>query len=142
MTQRTHTHDMDDLTFMYTHSTLKSLHSTTTLVPVSSTSYSSGSGPSDVDIRLFYHNIENIISIFPVFLVIAGTLGNIIALYVLTRKKLRTQSTMIYFASLTVMDTLSLYQWLAFTFFFLLDLYKMRLIQKETECLESNFIFL
>lgn len=63
------------------------------------------------ELKLYYHNIEKKLSILPIFLMIAGTLGNLIALYVLTRKKLRHQSTMLYFASLTIMDTLSLYQW-------------------------------
>ena len=66
---------------------------------------------NEAELRLFYHNIEKVISILPVFLVVFGTVGNLIALYVLTRKKLRTQSTMLYFATLTIMDTISLYQW-------------------------------
>lgn len=61
--------------------------------------------------KQLYHSIERTLSILPVILMIAGTLGNSIAFYVLTRKKLRSQSTMLYFASLTVMDTISLYQW-------------------------------
>jgi hypothetical protein len=61
--------------------------------------------------KRFYHNIEKALSIVPFILMIAGTLGNMLALYVLTRKKLRSQSTMLYFASLTVIDTISLYQW-------------------------------
>lgn len=63
------------------------------------------------DLLSMYYNIEQKLSILPVILMIAGTLGNMIAFYVLTRKKLRSQSTMLYFASLTVVDTLSLYQW-------------------------------
>lgn len=58
-----------------------------------------------------YHSIERKLSILPVVLMIAGTLGNMIAFYVLTRKKLRNQSTMLYFSALTVVDTISLYQW-------------------------------
>ena len=61
--------------------------------------------------KRFYLNIEKTLSIVPVILMIAGTLGNMLALYVLTRKKLRSQSTMLYFASLTIIDTISLYQW-------------------------------
>jgi len=60
-----------------------------------------------------YYQIEKYLSILPIFLVISGTLGNLIACYVLTRKKLRVQSTMVYFASLTIIDTISLYQWYA-----------------------------
>ena len=59
----------------------------------------------------FFYRIEVYLSILPIFLVVLGTIGNLVALYVLTRKRLRTQSTMIYFASLTIVDTLSLYQW-------------------------------
>lgn len=59
----------------------------------------------------FFYQIEVYLSLLPIFLVVLGTIGNLVALYVLTRKKLRTQSTMIYFASLTIVDTLSLYQW-------------------------------
>lgn len=65
-------------------------------------------------LRIFYYNIESKLSILPILLMIAGTLGNSLAFYVLTRKKLRTQSTMLYFAALTVMDTLSLYQWFVY----------------------------
>ena len=63
------------------------------------------------ELRKFYYNIEKKLSIVPVILMLAGTLGNMLAFYVLTRKKLRTQSTMLYFASLTIIDTISLYQW-------------------------------
>ncbi len=55
--------------------------------------------------------MERYLSILPIFLVAFGTVGNLVACYVLTRKKLRSQSTMIYFAALTLIDTLSLYQW-------------------------------
>jgi len=61
--------------------------------------------------------IEKTLSILPAFLMIFGTLGNSIAFYVLTRKRLRTQSTMLYFASLTLMDTVSLYQWFVYILF-------------------------
>ena len=112
---------MNDLAFVYTQSsTLKILEQNslyphvTKLNNSSSISSSSKKLQEDADVRLFYHNIEKTISILPVILVIAGTLGNLIALYVLTRKKLRSQSTMLYFASLTVMDTISLYQWYVF----------------------------
>ena len=113
---------MNDLAFVYTQSsTLKILEQNSLYPHVTklnnSSSISSSSSrklQEDADIRLFYHNIEKTISILPVILVIAGTLGNLIALYVLTRKKLRSQSTMLYFASLTVMDTISLYQWYVF----------------------------
>ena len=63
------------------------------------------------DMQMFFYNIEMYLSVLPVVLMIMGTIGNMVAFYVLTRKKLRTQSTMIYFASLTIMDTMSLYQW-------------------------------
>ena len=105
---------MDDLTFKSTLNNIINPENST----IKAVSNFKQSSHKD-DIRQFYHNIESIISIFPVFLVIAGTLGNLVALYVLTRKKLRTQSTMIYFASLTVMDTLSLYQWLVFLLIYL-----------------------
>lgn len=61
--------------------------------------------------RNMYQDIENMLSFIPVILMIVGTLGNVTAFYVLTRKKLRSQSTMTFFASLTVVDTISLYQW-------------------------------
>jgi hypothetical protein len=63
------------------------------------------------DLKLFYRNIESKLSILPFVFMLAGTLGNMLAFYVLTRKKLRSQSTMLYFATLTIMDTISLYQW-------------------------------
>lgn len=81
-----------------------------TFSPVNETQYDDASVAAD-NLIAFYYNIERKLSILPIILMIAGTLGNMIAFYVLTRKKLRTQSTMLYFASLTVMDTLSLYQW-------------------------------
>jgi hypothetical protein len=103
---------MNDLAFVYTQSsTLKILHNNSDVLHANKIN---NKVQNDADIRLFYHNIEKTISILPVFLVIAGTFGNLIALYVLTRKKLRSQSTMLYFASLTVMDTISLYQWFDF----------------------------
>ena len=61
--------------------------------------------------RNVYQDIENMLSFIPVVLMIVGTLGNVAAFYVLTRKKLRTQSTMTFFATLTIVDTISLYQW-------------------------------
>ncbi len=64
--------------------------------------------------KINYHLIEQKLSILPIILTIVGTIGNLIAFYVLTRKKLRKQSTMLYFATLTCMDTLSLYQWYSF----------------------------
>ena len=68
--------------------------------------------PPGKDMQMFFYNIEMYLSVLPVVLMLMGTIGNMVAFYVLTRKKLRTQSTMIYFASLTIMDTMSLYQWL------------------------------
>lgn len=82
-----------------------------------------------------YFIIEKHLSILPILLTIFGTLGNTMAFYVLTRKKLRVQSTMLYFASLTLMDTLSLYQW-NFNFF-----YKYQ-INEHAENLENQSIFL
>ncbi len=82
-----------------------------------------------------FFTIEKNLSILPAFLMIFGTLGNSIAFYVLTRKKLRTQSTMLYFACLTVLDTVSLYQW-NFNFF-----YKYH-INALYENLENQSIFL
>jgi hypothetical protein len=78
----------------------------------------SSSKSSDFDDanKINYHLIEQKLSILPIILTIVGTIGNLIAFYVLTRKKLRRQSTMLYFATLTCMDTLSLYQWYAFLF--------------------------
>jgi hypothetical protein len=70
-----------------------------------------------------YFLIEKNLSILPLFFMVFGTLGNSIAFYVLTRKKLRGQSTMLYFASLTVMDTLSLYQWFVLRKIFIHNLY-------------------
>ena len=69
-----------------------------------------------------YFLIEKNLSILALFFMVFGTFGNSIAFYVLTRKKLRVQSTMLYFASLTVMDTLSLYQWFVFRNFFFFKL--------------------
>jgi hypothetical protein len=66
---------------------------------------------SNAELKDFYFNIEKKLSILPFILMITGTIGNLLALYVLTRKRLRVYSTMLYFASLTVMDTISLYQW-------------------------------
>lgn len=62
-------------------------------------------------VRGFYFNLESKLAILPILLMIAGTFGNSLAFYVLTRKRLRNQSTMLYFATLTLMDTLALYQW-------------------------------
>lgn len=83
----------------------------------------------------FFYRIEVYLSILPIFLVVLGTIGNLVALYVLTRKRLRTQSTMIYFASLTIVDTLSLYQW-NFNFF-----YKYQ-VNEHTQNIENQSMFL
>lgn len=77
---------------------------------------------SDIEQKLFYFNIEKKLAILPIFLMLTGTIGNVLALYVLTRKRLRVYSTMLYFASLTVVDTISLYQWYNFSFFLILTL--------------------
>ena len=61
--------------------------------------------------KLIYESIEKKLSILPVFLMILGVIGNGLALYVLTRRKLRFQSTMLYFASLTIIDSIALCQW-------------------------------
>lgn len=61
----------------------------------------------------FYFSVETKMAVLPILLMVAGTLGNCLAFYVLTRKRLRNQSTMLYFATLTLMDTLALYQWCA-----------------------------
>jgi hypothetical protein len=66
---------------------------------------------SDADVRQLYLVIEKNIAILPIILTITGTIGNLLALYVLTRQRLRVYSTMLYFASLTIVDTISLYQW-------------------------------
>jgi hypothetical protein len=58
---------------------------------------SSKNGQNNNDLRNFYYNIEKKLSIIPVFLMLAGTLGNMLALYVLTRKKLRKQVIFLFF---------------------------------------------
>ena len=78
---------------------------------VSSTKTSSRNHHNNDPVRGFYFNLESKLSVLPILLMIAGTFGNSLAFYVLTRKRLRTQSTMLYFATLTLMDTLALYQW-------------------------------
>lgn len=82
-----------------------------------------------------FYKIEKYLSILPIFLVIFGTIGNLVACYVLTRKKLRSQSTMIYFASLTIIDTMSLYQW-NFNLFFKYQL------NAQDQNLENQSMFL
>lgn len=76
-----------------------------------STTNTSSHDASVAALRSLYFSIENKLAILPVFLMIAGTFGNCLAFYVLTRRRLRNQSTMLYFAALTLMDTLALYQW-------------------------------
>lgn len=85
-----------------------------------STTNTSSHDASVAALRSLYFSIENKLAILPVFLMIAGTFGNCLAFYVLTRRRLRNQSTMLYFAALTLMDTLALYQWSLGSPFFLL----------------------
>lgn len=77
----------------------------------SSTKTSSRHHHNNDPVRGFYFNLESKLAVLPILLMIAGTFGNSLAFYVLTRKRLRNQSTMLYFATLTLMDTLALYQW-------------------------------
>nr|QVK45785.1 G protein-coupled receptor [Proales similis] len=102
---------------------------------LSSNASSSALFVSDADMRSFYHNIEEKLSILPVLFMVIGTLGNGLAFFVLTRPRLRVQSTMLFFATLTVVDTLSLYQW-NFNFF-----YKYQLSDSKAN-LENQSLFL
>lgn len=103
----------DGLLSLEMYSTVVMSNGTTTsfknLIPVNYSDYQGKMRHKQL--KNYYLNIEKALSIIPVILMIAGTLGNMLALYVLTRRKLRTQSTMLYFASLTIIDTISLYQW-------------------------------
>jgi hypothetical protein len=59
-----------------------------------------------------YEIAELIISgIIPIGLIVIGTLGNLLSVIILLRKKNRETSTNVYLIFLCIMDTLSLYQW-------------------------------
>ncbi|CAF1028548.1 unnamed protein product [Rotaria sordida] len=59
-----------------------------------------------------YETAELIISgIIPIFLIVIGTVGNLISIIVLLNKENRRTSTNIYLIFLCLMDTISLYQW-------------------------------
>lgn len=59
-----------------------------------------------------YQVAELIIAgIIPTILLIGGTIGNLLSIFVLLRKENRNSSTNIYLVFLCLMDTLSLYQW-------------------------------
>ena len=49
--------------------------------------------------------------IVPVVLIVVGTIGNLLCVGILLKKKNRKTSTNVYLIFLCVMDTLSLYQW-------------------------------
>jgi hypothetical protein len=51
----------------------------------------------------------NLIAVLDCVIIIMGTLGNLISFYLLTRKRLRSVSSMRYLASLTLVDTVCLY---------------------------------
>lgn len=59
-----------------------------------------------------YETAELIVSgIIPMFLIVIGTVGNLISLVILFNKENRRTSTNIYLTFLCLMDTISLYQW-------------------------------
>ncbi|CAF1002959.1 unnamed protein product [Rotaria sp. Silwood1] len=59
-----------------------------------------------------YETAELIISgIIPIFLIVIGTVGNLISIIVLLNKQNRRTSTNIYLIFLCLVDTISLYQW-------------------------------
>jgi len=59
-----------------------------------------------------YETVELIVSgIIPIILIIIGTFGNLLGIFVLLKKQNRRTSTNIYLIFLCIMDTLSLYQW-------------------------------
>lgn len=55
--------------------------------------------------------ILNTISFVDFVIIVLGTLGNLTSFYLLTRKRLRTVSSMRYLAALTLVDTACLYGW-------------------------------
>ena len=59
-----------------------------------------------------YQTAELIVAgIIPTFLLVGGTIGNLLSIIILLRKDNRRTSTNIYLIFLCLMDTLSLYQW-------------------------------
>ncbi|CAF3113438.1 unnamed protein product [Rotaria sp. Silwood2] len=59
-----------------------------------------------------YETAELIISgIIPMFLIVIGTIGNLICIIILLNKENRQTSTNIYLIFLCLVDTISLYQW-------------------------------
>lgn len=94
---------------------------------------------SNSTVIITYHEIEKAISILPIILVITGTIGNSLAFYVLTSKRLRNYSTMIYFATLTIVDTVSLYQW-NFNFFYRYNLNENNLNLEETSLFLCRYV--
>ncbi|CAF1623985.1 unnamed protein product, partial [Adineta ricciae] len=60
----------------------------------------------------FFEIAELIISgVFPIALIVVGTIGNVLSAIILLNKQNRQTSTNIYLIFLCCMDTLSLYQW-------------------------------
>jgi hypothetical protein len=97
------------------------------------------SSMSNSTVIISYHEIEKAISILPIILVITGTIGNSLAFYVLTSKRLRNYSTMNYFATLTIVDTVSLYQW-NFNFFYRYNLNQNNLNLEETSLFLCRYV--
>ncbi|CAF0992104.1 unnamed protein product [Brachionus calyciflorus] len=55
--------------------------------------------------------ILSILSIVDLIIIVLGTIGNLTCFYLLTRKRLRSVSSMRYLSALTLIDCLSLYGW-------------------------------
>lgn len=58
-----------------------------------------------------YIILNYVIGAYALFLIIAGTFGNLFTVFIITSTKLKETTTFIFFAFLAVTDALSLYFW-------------------------------
>lgn len=56
-------------------------------------------------------NINKALGIWALILIIFGTIGNILCIFVCLRQRLRKTPTFIFFSFLAICDTISLYGW-------------------------------
>lgn len=87
-----------------------------------------------------YYTIEKFLSYYALFLIVIGTICNLLSFYIMNRKKMRKITSMRYLSALAISDLILLYQWNLNNFYkynlsqppFYLDLEKISLLTCRT----------